>query len=74
MRKELRRRGVEHVKVVYSKEEPLEPLFQPEREPAPTEGPEAYGSDRRSVPGSSAFVPPAAGLILASAVVRDLIK
>ena len=74
LRKELRRRGVEHVKVVYSKEEPLEPLFQPEKEAAPTEGPEAYGNDRRSVPGSSAFVPPAAGLILASVVVRDLLS
>lgn len=73
MRKELRRRGVEHVKVVYSKEEPIEPRFQPEKEAAPTEGPEAYGNDRRSVPGSSAFVPPAAGLILASVVVRDLL-
>ena len=73
LRKELRRRGVEHLKVVYSREEPLEPLFQPEPEAAPTEGPEAYGNKRRSVPGSSAFVPPAAGLILASVVVRDLL-
>lgn len=73
LRKELRRRGVEHVKVVYSREEPIEPRFQPEGEPAPTEGPEACGNNRRSVPGSSAFVPPAAGLILASVVVRDLL-
>lgn len=73
MRKELRRRGVEHVKVVYSREEPIEPRFQPEKEAAPMDGPESYGSDRRSVPGSSAFVPPAAGLILASVVVRDLL-
>jgi tRNA A37 threonylcarbamoyladenosine dehydratase len=74
LRKELRRRGVEHVKVVYSKEEPTEPLFQPEPEAGPSEGPEAYGNKRRSVPGSSAFVPPAAGLILASVVVRDLLN
>jgi tRNA A37 threonylcarbamoyladenosine dehydratase len=37
-------------------------------------GPESYGNKRRSVPASSPFVPPAAGLILASAVVRDLLK
>lgn len=77
MRKELRRRGVEHLKVVYSREEPIEPLFQPEPEQAASlspEDPEAYGNNRRSVPGSSPFVPPAAGLLIASAVVRDILK
>ena len=74
LRKELRRRGVEHLKVVYSREEPLPPRFTPEPEPAPDSGPEAYGSKRRSVPGSSPFVPPAAGIILASVVVRDLLN
>ena len=74
MRKELRRRGVEHLKVVWSREVPLEPLFQPLQEPEPAEGPEAYGNKRRSIPGSSPFVPPAAGLLIASAVVRDLLK
>ena len=74
MRKELRRRGVEHLTVVWSREEPREPLFQPEPETGPEEGPEAYGNKRRSVPASSAFVPPAAGLILASVVVQDLLK
>ncbi len=76
MRKELRRRGVNRLKVVYSREEPIPPLFQPEPEESPAlspDGPEAYGNNRRSVPGSSPFVPPAAGLIIASAVVRDLI-
>ena len=73
MRKELRRRGVEHLKVVYSQEEPLTPRFSPKQEAAPTEGPEAFGSQRRSIPGSSAFVPAAAGLMLASVVVRDLL-
>ena len=70
----LRRRGVEHLKVVYSRETPIEPLFQPETEPAPAEGPEAYGNKRRSIPGSSAFVPSAAGLIMASAMVRELLQ
>ena len=63
MRKELRKRGVEHLKVVWSPEKPLTPA-PPEE--APPEG-------RRSIPGSNAFVPTAAGLILASAVVKDLI-
>lgn len=74
MRKELRRRGVDHLKVVYSQEEPLTPCFFPKQEAAPTEGPEAFGSQRRSIPGSSAFVPAAAGLMLASVVVRDLLS
>ena len=63
MRKELRRRGVEHLQVVWSPEEPLAP--------APPEG-EAPPEGRRSIPGSNAFVPAAAGLILASVVVREL--
>ena len=77
MRKELRRRGVQHLKVLYSREEPLTPRFSPEPAPvaeeASQDGPEAFGNQRRSVPGSSPFVPPAAGLMIASAVVRDLL-
>lgn len=64
MRRELRRRGVERLKVLYSTEEPIKPL----------PGEEAPGASRRAVPGSTAFVPPAGGLIIASEVVRDLIK
>ncbi|MBO4419821.1 MAG: tRNA threonylcarbamoyladenosine dehydratase [Oscillospiraceae bacterium] len=77
MRKELRRRGVKGLKVVYSREEPLEPLFQPEPEPTEAlspDDPAFYGNQRRSVPGSSPFVPPAAGLMIASVVVRDILK
>lgn len=66
MRRELRRRGVEHLKVVCSAEAPV-----PLRESAPAE--ELAASGRRDIPGSSAFVPAAAGLLLASQVVRDLI-
>ena len=65
MRKELRKRGVNHLKVVYSKEEPLSPA-----QPIQTEAP--AGQDTR--PGSISFVPAAAGLVLASAVVRDIGK
>ena len=65
MRKELRARGIEHLKVVYSTEPPLRPLEKPMDAPGPV---------RRDIPGSTAFVPAAAGLLLASAVVRDLIS
>lgn len=65
MRRELKRRGVRHLKVVYSQEPPREPegaLYQESLE----------GEVRRQVPGSVAFVPAAAGLLLAGEVVRDL--
>ena len=65
MRKELKARGIKKLKVVYSKEIPLEPI--------PDEG---FVSDearsRRATPGSIAFVPSVAGLILAGEVVKDL--
>ena len=62
MRRELRKRGIEHVKVVYSTE--------PALSPAPVD--EETG--RRSTPGSVAFVPAVAGLVLAGEVIKDLIK
>lgn len=67
MRKELKARGIKKLKVVYSKEMPLEPKED-----------EAFVSDekrsRRATPGSIAFVPSVAGLILAGEVVKDLAK
>lgn len=63
MRKELRSRGIHHLKVVFSPEEP-----------APTEQNEAPPPGRRSVPASNPWVPAAAGLLLGSTVVRDLMK
>lgn len=65
MRRELKKRGVKHLKVVYSKEQPRE-LAGSE-----TEKPEI--SHGKVSPGSVAFVPSVAGLILASEVVKDLI-
>lgn len=62
MRKELRKRGFERLKVVYSPEEPLSP--RSDAPPPP--------GQRRVTPGSVAFVPSAAGLLLAGEVVRDL--
>ena len=64
MRRELKKRGVRKLKVVYSKEEPLKPLGRIEADPE---------SGREDVPGSSAFTPAAAGLLIASEVVKDLI-
>ena len=62
MRKELRSRGIHHQKVVFSPEEP-----------APTIQLEAPPPGRRSVPASNPWVPATAGLLLGSAIVRDLI-
>ena len=65
MRKELKRRGIRKLKVVYSQEPPRNPegeLYQQSLE----------GEARRQVPGSVAFVPAVAGLLLAGEVVKDL--
>jgi tRNA A37 threonylcarbamoyladenosine dehydratase len=77
MRKELKRRGVASLKVVYSREEPLEPEETPEHScrhscVCPKDSPRTC-TVRRRIPGSVAFVPSVAGLILAGEVVRDLI-
>ena len=64
MRRELRRRGIEHLTVVYSQE--------PARTPLPDPDMDAERGQRRSVPASNAFVPAVAGLIAASKVIRDL--
>lgn len=58
MRRELKKRGVDHLKVVYSREEPIK------RET----------SERKPVPASIAFVPSVAGLIIAGEVIKDLIQ
>lgn len=63
MRQELRKRGVPCLKVVYSKEKPVEPTFsQPQEMPL----------GKRQTPGSMPFVPGVAGLILAGVVIRNL--
>ncbi len=63
MRKELKNRGIYHLKVLYSKEQPLKPVG---------ETGEDAGS-RRAIPGSVSFVPPVAGLLIAGEVIRDII-
>ena len=72
MRKELRKRGIRHLKVVCSKEEPRTPLAPVETEPPAGADTRPRSSARRATPGSISFVPAAAGLVLASAVVREL--
>ena len=77
MRRECRKRGIDHLKVVYSREEPLVPLDIFEEEPDADNGAVESGRDpsrRRATPGSIAFVPSVAGLIIAGEVVRDLIR
>ena len=61
MRRELKKRGIEHLKVVYSKEEPRpSPLMDEE--------------SGKPIPGSIAFVPSVVGLIIAGEVIKDLVK
>ena len=67
MRRELKARGIQDLKVVYSREEAQKP-----EKSLMTE--EDSASRRRSIPGSVSFVPSVAGLIAAGEVIRDLIK
>lgn len=63
MRKELKARGIYHLKVLYSKEKPVDT--------AGRDTGEEKGA-RRSIPGSISFVPPVAGLLIAGEVIREL--
>ncbi len=72
MRKELRKRGIHHLKVVYSTELPTSPLRSADYEPPQTTETRPGSAARRDTPGSTPFVPAAAGLLLASVVVREL--
>ena len=71
MRKELRKRGIAHLKVVYSTELPAPPSVPWKRDAPPPPTPARLHA-RRDTPGSISFVPAAAGLVLASAVARDV--
>lgn len=78
MRRELKKRNIEHLKVVYSKEKPIRPIEDmaiscrtncicpPDAKHKCTE--------RRDIPGSNAFVPSVVGLIIAGEVIKDLTK
>ena len=95
MRRELKKRGIRKLKVIYSEEQPIRPdgdlseeqpvrtdgdlsdscrtecVCPPDAEP---EGTQRRPAQRRAVPGSTAFVPSVAGLIIAGEVVKDLVK
>ena len=77
MRKELRKRGVKKLKVVYSKEEAIPPIddmsISCRTHCVCPPGVARKCTQRRQVPGSNAFVPAAAGLILAGEVIKDLV-
>ncbi|MGN0687115.1 MAG: ThiF family adenylyltransferase [Oscillospiraceae bacterium] len=63
MRQELKKHGIKKLKVVYSKEEPINALPS-----------EESNEHRRSIPASAVFVPGTAGLIIASEIVKDLVR
>ena len=65
MRRELKKRGIERLKIVYSTEPVIKPVMKTE---------EIEITKKRQIPGSVAFVPPVAGIILAGEVIKDLIK
>lgn len=71
MRKELGKRGIRHLKVVYSTEPPLEGQA-PDEESSPASDTRPAQKRAKPTPGSNAFVPAVAGLILAGEVIRDL--
>ena len=77
MRRELKKRGVDHLKVVYSKEKPLRPLedmsISCREHCICPPGTRRHCTDRRDIPGSVAFVPSVVGLIMAGEVIRDLV-
>ena len=60
MRKELKKRGIKKLKVVYSKEQPIKP--------------QNTENTRKQTPGSTSFVPPVVGLIIASEIIKDIIN
>ena len=74
MRRELRKREIDALKVVYSKEEPLKPLKPDHRGQTDDMGTkeDSAGTSKRQIPGSVAWVPSVAGLIIAGEVVKDL--
>jgi len=66
MRQELKKRHINKLKVVYSKEEPIKPIVSAELK--------ASEPNKRNIAGSNAFVPSVVGLIIASEVIKDLIR
>lgn len=78
MRRELKKRGIKKLKVVYSEEQPLRPIddmaISCRTNCICPPGAKHKCTDRRDIPGSVAFVPSVAGLIIAGEVIKDLTK
>ena len=78
MRRELKRRGITSLKVVYSKEKPIPPIddmaISCRTHCICPPGTARKCTERRQVPGSNAFVPSVAGLIIAGEVIKDLVQ
>lgn len=76
MRRELKKRGIPKLKVVYSEEQPIRPIedmaISCRAHCICPPGTKRHCTDRRDIPGSNAFVPSVAGLILAGEVVKEL--
>ena len=76
MRKECRKRGIESLKVVYSREVPTRPLedmsISCRQHCICPPGTARKCTERRDIPGSTAFVPSVVGLIIAGEVIKDL--
>ena len=76
MRRELKKREIKHLKVVYSKEKPVRPVedmaVSCRTHCICPPGAQHKCTERRDIPGSNAFAPAAAGLIIASEVTKDL--
>lgn len=76
MRRELRKRGIDHLKVVYSEEPPRKPIedmaISCRTHCICPPGTKRHCTDRRDIPGSNAFVPAVAGLVIAGEVIKDL--
>ena len=78
MRRECRKRGIDSLKVVYSRETPIRPLedmsISCRQHCVCPPGTVRKCTQRRDIPGSTAFVPSVAGLIIAAEVVKDLTR
>ena len=72
MRRELKKRGISHVKVVYSKEEALTPLTEEGESQCSGQNSEDITGRKKIAPGSISFVPSVAGLIIAGEVIKDI--
>lgn len=74
MRRELKKRGVKALKVVYSKEKPIKPVEDMSDSNCSSLYEETIkATEKRAIPGSTAFVPSTVGLIIASEVIKDIL-